>query len=63
MLYKARKSVIGYFDDYSSVGSEAKLKATDGERLKILIPKQLIQALPIGLAEVKAGNTSENLLN
>ena len=63
MLYKARNSVIGYFDDYSSVGSEAKFKATHGERLKILIPKQMIQALPIGLAEVKAGNTSENLLN
>ena len=26
--------------------------------LKILSPKQMLQKLPIGLAEVKAGNTS-----
>ena len=32
--------------------------------LKILIPKQIIQRLPIVLAEEEeAGNTSENLLN
>ena len=32
-------------------------------RLKILSPKQMLQRLPIALAQVKAGNTSENLLN
>ena len=32
-------------------------------RLKILTPKQIFQRLPIALAQVKAGNTSENLLN
>ena len=26
-------------------------------------PKQMLQRLPIALAQVKAGNTSENLLN
>ena len=31
--------------------------------LKILTPKQMFQRLPIALAEVKADNTSENLLN
>ena len=31
--------------------------------LKMLIPKQIFQRLPIVLAQVKAGNTSENLLN
>ena len=31
--------------------------------LKILSPKQMLQRLPIALAQVKAGNTSENLLN
>ena len=31
--------------------------------LKILTPKQMLQRLPIALAQVKAGNTSENLLN
>ena len=32
-------------------------------QLKILTPKQIFQRLPIALAKVKAGNTSENLLN
>ena len=31
--------------------------------LKILTPKQILQTLPIALAQVKAGNTSKNLLN
>ena len=33
------------------------------KRLKILAPKQVLQRLPIRLTQVKAGNTSENLLN
>ena len=35
----------------------------DGTGLKILTPKQWLQRLPIALAQVKAGNNSENLLN
>ena len=31
--------------------------------MKILTPKQTFQRLPIAFAQVKAGNTSENLLN
>ena len=42
---------------------EAKYKAKHGEGLKILTPKQMLKKLPIALAQVKAGNTSENLLN
>ena len=34
-----------------------------GKRLKILSPKQILQKLLIALAQVKAGNTSEILLN
>ena len=30
---------------------------------KILTPKQILRRLPIALAQVKAGNNSENLLN
>ena len=30
---------------------------------KILTPKQMLQRLPIALAQVKAGNNSESLLN
>ena len=34
-----------------------------GTGLKILTPKQMLQKLPIALAQVKAANNSENLLN
>ena len=33
------------------------------EELKILTPKQMLQRLKIAFTQVKAGNTSENLLN
>ena len=32
-------------------------------KLKILTPKQMLQRLPIALAQVKAGSNSESLLN
>ena len=63
MLYKARKEAIKFFDGYSSMISEAKLKATKGTRLTILTSKRLFQRLPIALAQVKPGNNSETLLN
>ena len=34
-----------------------------GEDLKILIPKEILQRLPVALAQVKEGNTSKYLLN
>ena len=36
---------------------------TKGKGLKVLTPKQMLQRLPIALAQVKAGNNSESLLN
>ena len=38
-------------------------KQTYGNGIKILTPKQTLQRLPTALAQVKAGNTSKNLLN
>ena len=38
---------------------EAKHKGSKGEALKILTPKQMLQRLPIALAQVKTGSTSE----
>ena len=35
----------------------------DRKFIKILTPKHMLQRLAIALAQVKAGNTSENLLN
>ena len=65
MLYKARNEAIKFYDDYSSMISEAKTKskANEGTGLKILTPKQMLQRLTIALAQVKAGNNSESLLH
>ena len=67
MLYKARNGAIKFYDDYSTMLSEAKYKAkqneTKGMGLKILTPQQMLQRLPVALAQVKAGNNSESLLN
>ena len=67
MLYKARNEAIKFYDDYSLIMSEAKIKAKQneakGKGLKILTPKQMLQRLPIALAQVKAGNNSQKLLN
>ena len=40
----------------------SKQNETTGTELKILTPEQLLQRLPIALAQVKAGNNSESLL-
>ena len=47
----------------SEANYDAKQNETTGAGLKILTPKQMIQRLPIALAQVKAGNNSESLLN
>ena len=64
-LYKGRNEAIKFYDDYSSMMSKTKTKARSTKRtgLKILAPKQMLQKLLIALAQVKAGNNSESLLN
>ena len=63
MLYESQEAVIKLFNDSSSIVSEDKYKLIHEEGFKILTPKQMLQRLPIALAQVKAGNTSEKLLN
>ena len=63
MLYESWQDVIKLFNDYFSIAFEAKHKVKYGEGLKILNLKQMLQRLPIVLAQVKADNTSENLLS
>ena len=48
---------------FSDANYRAKQNETKGTGLKILTPKQMLQRLPIALAQVKAGNNSGNLLN
>ena len=58
------KKIIDLFNDSTKIRSEAIYKTKqDGTGLKILTPKQMLQKLPIALAQVKAGNNSESLLN
>ena len=47
----------------SNANFDARQNKTEGTGLKILSPKQMLQRLPIALAQVKAGNNSESLLN
>ena len=66
-FHNSTEKVINFFRDYTKMLSEANYDAkqneTTGTGLKILTPKQMIQRLPIALAQVKAGNNSESLLN
>ena len=62
-LYNGWEKVIKSSNGYTRRAYEAKYKSIHGEGRNILIPKQILQRLTIALAQVKAGNTSEILLN
>ena len=42
---------------------KAEGRGIKGKGLKILIPNQMLKRLPTALAQIKAGNNSESLLN
>ena len=66
ILFNARNNAIQFIQDYGSMILEAKILAIEeqyGKGLKILTPNQMLKRLPIALAQVKAGNNSEILLN
>ena len=52
-----------YLIYYSLFVTETKYNSVHGKGLKMSTPKQMVQRLPIALAKVKAGNTSESLLD
>ena len=64
-FYEAREMVLNGFKSkiFLTKSTGTGLFNTDNSKLKILTPKQMLQRLPIALAQVKAGNNSENLLN
>ena len=66
-FYVSKQEVINFFRDYTEIFSDANYRAKQNEtkaaELKILTPKQMLQRLSIALAQVKAGNNSENVLN
>ena len=59
-LVKGREMVLTAFK--SGIVQVSK-ESPKGEGLKILTPNQMLKRLPIALAQVKAGNNSESLLN
>ena len=66
LFYNARDNAIQFIQDYGGMILKAKNQAIEeqfGKGLKILTPNQMLKRLPITLAQVKAGNNSESLLN
>ena len=66
-LFEGRERVLNVFDSKifatKPEGTDSSHKVSDYSNHKVLTPKQMLQILPIALAQVKAGNTSETLLN
>ena len=52
-FYLSREEIINFFKDYIEILSDTNCK-TKGKRLKILTSKQMLQRLPITLAQVKS---------
>ena len=47
----------------SDANYDSKQNRTERKGLKTLTPKEMLQRLPVALAQVKANNNSESLLN
>ena len=65
-LVQGREMVINAFKSgifQLSKESQEDEESQEGKGLKILTPNQMLKRLPIALAQVKAGNNSESLLN
>ena len=62
-LLKGKEMIFKSFESgiFSKPGELKQSK--NGTGLKIVTPKQIFQRLPIALAQIKAGNNSETLLN
>ena len=65
ILEEGREKVLDAFESkiFSTKSEGAGILNPDHSKLKILTSKQMLQRLPIVLAQVKAGNNSESLLN
>ena len=57
-LFKGTEKVFNAFQSkiFSTKSKDSCLLNTDCSKFKIFIPKQVLQRLPIALAQVKAGN-------
>ena len=64
-FFQGREKILNAFESkiFLTKSKGAGILNPDHSKLKILTPKQMLQRLPIALAQVKAGNNSESLLN
>ena len=62
-FYNSKENVVKLYNNYAKIISEAMYKSKHGTGLKLLTPKQMLQRLPIAVAQVKTCNNSESLLN
>ena len=63
-LHNSRQEVVKMFNDYArNMSRNIYDSKQEGKGLKILTPKQMLQRLPIALAQIKVGNNSQSLLN
>ena len=64
-FFEAKKMIFDGFESkiFSIKSKGSGLLNTNQSKLKILTTKQMLQRLQIALAQVKAGNNSESLLN
>ena len=64
-FFEGRENVLDAFESkiFSIKSKGTGILNLNHSKLKILTAKQMFQRLPIALAQVKAGNNSESLLN
>ena len=64
-FFEGREKILDAFESkiFSTKSKVGGFLNLDRSKLKILTPKQMLQRLPIVLAQVKAGNNSGSLLN
>ena len=64
-FFEGREKTLDPFESkiFLTKSKGAGILNSDHSKLKVLTPKQMLQRLPIAVAQVKAGNNSESLLN
>ena len=64
-FFEGREKILYAFESkvFLTKFKSAGILNLDHSRLKVLTPKQMLQRLPITLAQAKAGNNSESILN
>ena len=64
-FFEGREKILEAFESkiFSIKSKGAGISNPNHSKLKIFTPKQMLQRLPKALAQVKAGNNSDSLLN